>query len=54
MVPSIQIWVIDQAKQNKGNFTGIKDESTLNIYVKGGYFKIWQYDGNRGGGYDEI
>ena len=34
MVSGIQIWVVDQAEQNRGNFTGIKDESTLNIYVK--------------------
>ena len=34
MVPSVQIWVFNQAEQNRGNFTGIKDESTLNIYVK--------------------
>ena len=34
MVPSIQIWVVDQDEQNTGKFTGIKDESTLNIYVK--------------------
>ena len=47
----MQIWVVDQAEQNIGNFNGIKDESTLNIYVKceGGNVKIWQYDGNRGG-----
>ena len=52
MVPGIQIWVVDQAAQNRDTFTGIKNESTLNIYVKcdGGYVKIWQYDGNRGGG----
>ena len=48
----MQIWVVDQAEQNRGNFNGIKDESTLNIYVKceGGNVKIWQYDGNIGGG----
>ena len=42
MVPSIQIWVIDQAEQNRGNFTGIKDEITLNIYLKydGEYVEI--------------
>ena len=34
MVPSIQIWVVDQAEQNKGSFTGIKDESIFNIYMK--------------------
>ena len=34
MVPSIQIWVVDQAEQNKGYFIGIKDESAFNIYVK--------------------
>ena len=44
-------WLIcDQAEQNRGNFTWIKDENTLNIYVKcdRGYVKIWQYDGKRG------
>ena len=42
MVPSIHIWVVDQAEQNKGYFNGIQDESTLNIYVKceGGNVKI--------------
>ena len=59
MVPSIQIWVVDQDEQNeqhRGNFTGIKDESILNIYVKceGEYVKIWQYDGNRGGVYQNM
>ena len=34
MVPNMQIWVVDQAEQIRGNFNGIKDESTLNIYVK--------------------
>ena len=32
MVPGIQIWVVDQAEQNRVN--RIKNESTLNIYVK--------------------
>ena len=42
MVPSIQIWVVDQAEQDRGNFTGIKDESIFNNDVKceGGYVKI--------------
>ena len=42
MVPSMQICVVDQAEQNRGNFTRIKDETTLNIYVKceGGYVEI--------------
>ena len=34
MVPSIQIWVSDQVEHNRGDFTGIKDENSLNIYVK--------------------
>ena len=42
MVPNMQIWVVDQAEQNIGNFNEIKDEITLNIYVKceGGNVKI--------------
>ena len=62
MVPSIYIWVVDQAEQNKGYFTGIKDESTLNIYVKcdskydnmmvieGEVCQNMTIDDNRGGG----
>ena len=49
MVPIIQIWVVDQAEQNRGYFTKIKDEMWW------GYVKVWQYDGNRGwGGYAKI
>ena len=38
----MQIWVVDHAEQNRGNFDGIKDESSLLIFmlnVKGGMSK---------------
>ena len=69
MVHSIQIWVVDQAEQNKGHLTGIKDKGTFNIYVKceGGMSKYdnmmviegrgvcqnMTFDDNRGGGSDK-
>ena len=47
MVPSMQICGVDQAEQNIGHFTKIKDETSVNTYVKceGGYVKIWQQVG---------
>ena len=55
MVPSIQIWVIDQDEQNRGNFTGIKDESTICVkYVEGmsKYDNLMVIEGRGGGGWE--
>ena len=62
----MQIWVVNQADQNRGNLTGLKMKALLifmwnvkwgmskydNMMVieRGEYAKIWQYDGHRGGG----